>query len=134
MCSEFSSTLIYNMKHLWFSSTSPLGLTVLSRPCFETMRFFFFWAWITPKIPRDFRAKGFHLKFDCLSIRIKRVLIFVFVFTLLTVLRLNDVSQMAFLLLQPNKQNLTFYSWKAIGERKCWLILQYLIDIIKRKC
>ena len=37
-------------------------------------------------------------------------------------------------LLQPNKQSITFYSWKAIGERKCWLILQYLIDTIKRKC
>ena len=65
MCPDFISALIYNMKHLWFSSTSPLGLTVLSRPCFDTIRFFFFWAWITPRIPRDFRAKGFHLKFDC---------------------------------------------------------------------
>ena len=46
---------------LWFSSTSPLGLTVFSLPCFDTIRFFFFWAWITPRIPRDFRAKGFHL-------------------------------------------------------------------------
>ena len=93
-----------------------------------------------PESRETFEQKGSIWSWIVVSICIykrgssKRALIFVFVFKLLTVLRLNDVSQMAFLLLQPNKQNLTFYSWKAIGERKCWLILQYLIDIIKRKC
>ena len=49
-----------NLCDSWFSSAL---LYVFNRPCFETTRFRFEWAWITPRIP-NFRAKGFHLHFD----------------------------------------------------------------------
>ena len=48
-----------NLCDSWFSSAL---LYVFSRPCFETTRFRFECAWITPRIP-NLRANGFHLKF-----------------------------------------------------------------------
>ena len=52
---------IFTIYLCWFSLSSDFLYTFIL-PCLETTLFFLVWALITPRIPRDFRANGFHLK------------------------------------------------------------------------